>query len=82
MKIWKKSASAIKTLNTMVMKTKNNLKHKRYQYLKFCLLEIRNLGVGNFKFSKDEQERQIQMDFFNNLHMEVSVNYLVFVNHK
>lgn len=38
-------------------------------------LEIRNLGVGNFRFSKDETERQKQMEFLQNLHLEVNYVY-------
>ena len=37
----------------------------------FYIQEIRNLGVGNFKFSTDEAEREKQMEFFKSLKSQV-----------
>jgi hypothetical protein len=45
-----------------------------YEDIKFN--EIRNLGVGNFKFSTDETERQSQMDFFNQMQSQTKMNRL------
>lgn len=34
------------------------------------------MGVGNYQFSRDEQERKKQMEFFKNIEKEVE-NYLI-----
>ena len=40
-----------------------------YQDIRFN--EIRNMGVGNYQFSRDEEERKQQMEFFKNIEKEV-----------
>ncbi len=38
--------------------------------------EIRNMGVGNFQFSRDDEERQRQMEFFKEIQIEVIINFI------
>lgn len=52
----------------------------RYQDIKFD--EVRNMGVGHFEFSRDQVERQKQMEFFRNMDMEVKKNRLGIKIHK
>ncbi len=44
----------------------------RYQDIRYD--EIRNLGVGSYSFSKDETEREKQMEFFKNFQKETRTN--------
>lgn len=39
-------------------------------------LEIRNMGVGNFQFSRDETERAKQMEFFKSMQYETKTRRL------
>ena len=41
------------------------------------------MGVGNFRFSKDESEREKQMEFFKNIEKEViEIGSYIFVSKK